>query len=116
MLALRIIISASIFMVAACGGAAAPEGREEAAAGRQHLGVPLVPSIQSFTATPNSITAGQTSTLAATYSNGSGNIDQGVGPIASGGTVPVAPTAGHRLRKLRRGRVCSHRVSHRREC
>ena len=93
MLALRIIISASIFMVAACGGAAAPEGREEAAAGRQHLGVPLVPSIQSFTATPNSITAGQTSTLAATYSNGSGNIDQGVGPIASGGTVPVAPTA-----------------------
>jgi hypothetical protein len=55
--------------------------------------VPGLPSIQSFTASPATIGAGQTATLAATFSNGTGSIDQGVGPIASGATATVSPSA-----------------------
>ncbi|HEY6910633.1 MAG TPA: hypothetical protein VI356_14745 [Myxococcales bacterium] len=54
--------------------------------------VPL-PAIQGFTASPASIAAGGSSTLSATYSGGSGSIDNGVGPIASGATVAVSPAA-----------------------
>ena len=50
-------------------------------------------SIQSFTASPASIAAGETATLRASYSDGTGTIDQGIGPIGSGASVLVAPTA-----------------------
>jgi hypothetical protein len=52
-----------------------------------------LPAIQAFTPTPATLIAGATSTLAATFSNGTGSIDHVVGPIASGGTATVAPTA-----------------------
>ncbi|HEY6807224.1 MAG TPA: hypothetical protein VI160_00440, partial [Gemmatimonadales bacterium] len=52
-----------------------------------------VPSIQSFTASASSIATGGSATLTATYSNGTGSIDQGVGPIASGASVAVSPAA-----------------------
>jgi hypothetical protein len=51
-----------------------------------------LPAIQVFTAMPATLIAGATSTLAATFSNGTGSIDQGVGPIASGRTATVAPS------------------------
>jgi hypothetical protein len=52
-----------------------------------------LPAIQSFTANPASITAAQIATLAASYSNDTGSIDQGVGPIASGATATLSPSA-----------------------
>ena len=50
-------------------------------------------TIHSFIATPAIIAPGQTATLAATFSNGTGRINQGIGPIASGASVIVAPSA-----------------------
>jgi len=50
-------------------------------------------TIHSFIASPASIAPGQTATLAATFSNGTGRINQGIGPIASGAPVIVAPSA-----------------------
>src|SRR5207302_772340 len=50
-------------------------------------------SIESFTASPESIAPGETATLTASFSNGNGTIDQGIGPIGSGATVLVAPTS-----------------------
>ncbi|OLC79391.1 MAG: hypothetical protein AUH83_00520 [Deltaproteobacteria bacterium 13_1_40CM_4_68_19] len=50
-------------------------------------------SIQSFTASPASIAAGETATLSPSYSDGTGTIDQGIGPIGNGASVLVAPTA-----------------------
>ena len=72
----QIALPVIVFTATACGGTSvAPE-----AAGRTlpstTLDLPVLPSIQSFTASPDSITAGETSTLAATYSNGTGSIDQ----------------------------------------
>ncbi|HUJ25416.1 MAG TPA: hypothetical protein VLW85_05325 [Myxococcales bacterium] len=52
-----------------------------------------LPAIQSFAASPASIDAGASATLSATYTGGSGSIDQGVGPIVSGGSVVVTPSA-----------------------
>ncbi|MBL0311310.1 MAG: hypothetical protein IPP78_01080 [Holophagaceae bacterium] len=46
------------------------------------------PSISSFTSSQASIPAGTSTTLKAVFSNGSGTIDQGIGPVPSG--VPIS--------------------------
>src|SRR5262249_59987199 len=48
---------------------------------------------QASPAPPSPTSAGSPATLSATYSGGTGTIDRGVGPIASGGSVTVSPTA-----------------------
>jgi len=50
-----------------------------------------VAAISVFTATPGIISAGGSATLAASYANGSGTVDQGVGGLPSGATVTVNP-------------------------
>src|SRR5438105_10097680 len=50
-------------------------------------------TIESFTAAPASITAGQTATLAASFSNGIVIIDQGIGPVLSGSSMIVSPSS-----------------------
>jgi hypothetical protein len=50
------------------------------------------PTIASFTPTPALITAGGSSTLAFSFSGGTGSIDNGVGAVTSGTNVLVAPT------------------------
>jgi len=49
--------------------------------------VALGPVISSFTATPSTITAGRSAILTAAYSNGIGVLDNGLGAIASNGTI-----------------------------
>ena len=51
------------------------------------------PSITSFSASPNPITVGDTSTLTAVFSGGNGIIDNDVGAVTSGVGVTVTPTA-----------------------
>lgn len=51
----------------------------------------LAPTISSLSATLASITAGTAVSLTATFSNGSGTIDHGVGAVTSGTPVPVIP-------------------------
>lgn len=54
--------------------------------------IPVAPAISSFTATPGSITAGQSSVLAWSVSNASStSIDNGVGAV-TGTSVTVSPT------------------------
>jgi hypothetical protein len=48
--------------------------------------------ISSFTATPPVISAGQSSTLAYSFTGGTGSIDNGVGSVISGATTIVSPT------------------------
>jgi hypothetical protein len=56
------------------------------------LAVTAAPAvISTFTATPATIAAGQTSTLAYTFSGGAGAINNGVGSVTSGGTTVVSP-------------------------
>src|SRR6266850_4658355 len=54
---------------------------------------PSTAAIHSFTVSPASITVGQTATLAASFSNGTGTINQGIGPILSGASVTVSPSS-----------------------
>ena len=49
--------------------------------------VALGPVISSLTATPSTITAGRSAILTAVYSNGVGVLDNGLGAIASNGTI-----------------------------
>ena len=51
----------------------------------------VLPDIKSFDAVPAAIAAGGSATLTAVFNGGSGSIDQGVGPVASGVGIPVAP-------------------------
>jgi hypothetical protein len=51
-----------------------------------------VPTITSFTASPNPITAGNSTSLTAQFSGGTGEITPGNLPITSGTPVPVSPT------------------------
>jgi hypothetical protein len=51
------------------------------------------PAITSFSAARATLTGGEGTTLAYTFSGGAGTIDGGVGPVASGGSSAVAPTA-----------------------
>jgi hypothetical protein len=58
------------------------------------LTVTVVPAvISTFTATPPVISPGQQSTLAFTFTGGTGSIDNGVGAVTSGGTSIVSPAA-----------------------
>jgi hypothetical protein len=58
------------------------------------LPVTAVPAgISSFTATPSTIAPGQQSTLAYTFSGGTGAIDNGVGAVTSGGSTIVSPAS-----------------------
>jgi hypothetical protein len=70
-----------------------PGGATTTATATVSVSAAAQPAISSFTASPVSITAGQTSILSYTFSNGSGSIDQGVGAVASGGTRNVTPAA-----------------------
>jgi hypothetical protein len=51
------------------------------------------PVITSFIANPTTITQSDTANLTPTFSGGSGNIDNGVGPVTSGASYPVSPTS-----------------------
>lgn len=51
--------------------------------------VVAAPVITAFTATPAGIAYGAGSTLSYTFANGTGAIDQGVGPVTSGGSTPT---------------------------
>jgi hypothetical protein len=53
----------------------------------------LQPSISSFVAGSPSITAGGSTTLTAVFSNGTGNINNGVGAVTSGTPVTIIPSA-----------------------
>ena len=59
-----------------------------------NLTVTVVPAvINSFTATPPTVSPGQQSTLAYSFTGGTGSIDNGVGSVTSGGTTIVTPAA-----------------------
>ncbi len=66
-----------LLLLVACGGTPAPPP----------------PVIANFTATRSPITAGTSTTLVATFTNGAGTIDQDVGAVASGAPVSVTPVA-----------------------
>ncbi len=51
------------------------------------------PQILSFSAGRDTITAGEGTTLTATFANGTATIDQAIGTVASGATIPVGPFA-----------------------
>jgi hypothetical protein len=51
----------------------------------------LPPVITSFVAAKSTITRGTSTTLTAVFSNGTGNIDQGVGSVTSGQPVTISP-------------------------
>jgi hypothetical protein len=51
------------------------------------------PTITSFTAGQSPITEGSSTTLIGIYENGSGSIDNAVGPVVSGESVTVSPAA-----------------------
>jgi hypothetical protein len=53
-----------------------------------------LPSILSFTASPASISAGQSATLTAVFINGAGSIDNGIGPVTVGVGVSTGPLQG----------------------
>src|SRR5258708_15210620 len=74
----QILLLAPFIAVAACGH---PAGTLPGA------------TILSFTASPATITAGQTTALVASFSNGAGSIDQGIGSIPTGAAVTVTPPA-----------------------
>ena len=52
-----------------------------------------VVGIQSFAASPQIITMGETATLVPVFTGGSGSISPGVGSVASGDSITVAPLA-----------------------
>lgn len=49
------------------------------------------PFINSFAATPTNIAIGESSTLVPVFGNGTGNIDNGIGEVASGANISVSP-------------------------
>lgn len=51
------------------------------------------PAITSFTASPTTINVGQMTSLTATFINGTGSVDNGVGAVTSGTPVSVQPAA-----------------------
>src|SRR2546430_10901403 len=74
-------------LLAAAAACALPVGDPPPSAG-----TPAAPAITSFSATPASITSGQTARLTASFSNGIGSVDQGIGLVTSGVAVTVAPS------------------------
>lgn len=51
------------------------------------------PAVASFTASNSTITLGQSTTLTASFSNGAGTVDQGVGAITAGPAISIKPAA-----------------------
>ncbi len=51
------------------------------------------PVISSFSASANPITLGSSTQLTPVFAGGSGVVDQGIGGVASGTTIPVTPTS-----------------------
>jgi hypothetical protein len=73
--------------LASCGGGGSSPGPAP-------VPVPVVlPAIAGFTATPATIAPGGTSTLAFTFTGGTGALDQGLGAVGTPGVLTVAPTA-----------------------
>ncbi len=70
-----------------------PAGTPVAATTSLTVTVPPTPVIQEFKALPATLTQGQGTLLSFSFSDGTGVLDQGIGPVASGGTVAVSPTA-----------------------
>ncbi|MBL0210281.1 MAG: formylglycine-generating enzyme family protein [Holophagaceae bacterium] len=50
------------------------------------------PTIMAFNAMPSTIPAGNTSTLAYTFTNGTGAINPAIGSVTSGGSTPITPS------------------------
>src|SRR5437588_550591 len=73
-----------LFFAAACGVGVGPGGYTAPSSSSA--------TIESFAAAPASITPGQSATLAASFSNGIGIIDQGIGPVLSGSSIIVSPS------------------------
>jgi 6-phosphogluconolactonase (cycloisomerase 2 family) len=70
-----------------------PAGTRVAATTALTVTIPPTPVIQGFKALPATLTQGQGTLLTFTFSDGTGVLDQGIGPVASGGTVAVSPAA-----------------------
>ncbi|HXC16078.1 MAG TPA: kelch repeat-containing protein [Holophagaceae bacterium] len=60
--------------------------------GSQTISVVPAPSISGFSAASNPLTKGANTILTASFTNGTGSIDNGVGAIAANGTVTVTPS------------------------
>ena len=60
---------------------------------QQTVTVIPAPVITSFVATADTITVGDSSNLAAVFTNGTGSVDQGVGAVSSGNSISVTPPA-----------------------
>jgi len=70
-----------------------PAGTSVAATTSLTVTVPPAPTIQAFTAQPAVISRGEGTLLTFDFSNGTGVLDHGIGPVASGGTVAVSPVS-----------------------
>lgn len=68
--------SVTLVFMTVCGGGSNSENKD--------LPPPPLPAIMSFTSGKSLLKRGTSTTLNAVFSNGTGNIDHGVGPIASG--------------------------------
>ncbi len=51
----------------------------------------LAPVTANLTANPGTISVGQSTSLTAIFSGGTGTVDQGIGSVGSGGGIPVGP-------------------------
>ena len=70
-----------------------PAGTSVAASASLTVTIPPTPVIQAFKALPATLTRGQGTLLSFSFGDGTGVLDQGIGPVASGGTVAVSPSA-----------------------
>lgn len=70
-----------------------PAGTTAAASAALTVTIPPTPVIQEFKALPATLTRGQGTLLSFSFSDGTGVLDQGIGPVASGGAVAVSPSA-----------------------
>jgi hypothetical protein len=76
---------------------------------------PPLPQISSFTAAQDPVTSGESTTLLAVFSHGTGIIDQGVGPVQSGASVSTGALAADRTFTLtvmnRAGKTATSRLT-----
>ncbi len=80
-----VLVLLPLALLAACGGKAAP---------------PPPPGIATFQAAKSPITAGQSTTLTAVFSGGSGTVEPGLGPIQSGAPVSTGALSADRTYTL----------------
>lgn len=98
---LRVVLILCIAFVCACGGDDArppaailsgppADASTDASSASIDSGTPInAPTITSFTAAKAMITSGESTTLAAIFSGGAGTINNGVGSVTSGVSVPT---------------------------